>query len=460
MPSESRVLRCGNCGANLSPIPGQNVVECGYCAQATYLTATEVNAPARELAAAQARPEPNTLHENLLQGPSSVSPRGRGMRLTTRDMKIEALVPADRAIWPVRGAASTTYGGSWSPSAMVGPPKVFPRYGDIGGAWAPSSSSSPVEWVELEFSSEYPVTALRVYETNKSGSVYAVVDRTSGEELLYAGPPDPRTVSCALEVTLDGPRVIRTLRVYLTNMPGYAEIDTVALLARDVLPLAARPMIPPPTKELSVGAAGWLFAIGLLCVISGVIAAVTTLDSQSSSSPPASTVYIAPAPQALDGTVITVDSPTLEALYARRPEWAFSVVDFSSEYGSPANGAIQALGPPNVYPRSGDIPEAWAPRTSEGGLEHITVAFGSGVPARSVVWVATFNPGAVVRVDDVSNPSAAVTLWQGSDPSTDRDAAAVELVLGTPRSITALRLYLDTSRIISWNEIDAIGLIP
>lgn len=458
MPSESRVLRCGNCGANLSPVPGQNVVECVYCAQVTYLTATEVNAPQRELAAANARPSPNTLHENLLQGPGSITPHGRGTRLTTRDMKVEQLVPADRAIWPVRGAASTTYGGSWSPSAMVGPPKVFPRYGDIGGAWAPSSSSSPVEWVELTYSSELPVTALRVYETNKAGSVYAVVDCTSGEELLYAGSPDPRTVSCALEVTLPGPRVIRTLRVYLTNQPGYAEIDTVALLARDVLPLAARPMIPPPTRELSVGAAGWIFVIGLLCVISGVIAAVT-MGGSGSSMPGTATVMPATG-EVLSGTVITVGSPTLEALQARRPEWAFEVVDFSTEYGSPNNAAAQALGAPNVYPRYGDIAEAWAPRSADDGLQHVTVRFGSGVPARSVVWVSTFGPGAVVRVDDVSNPASAVTLWQGSDPSAGRDASVVELVLAQPRAIQALRIYVDTNLVSGWEEIDAIGLIP
>lgn len=457
MPSESRVLRCGNCGANLSPVPGQNVVECVYCAQVTYLTATEVNLPQRELDAAAARPEPNTLHENLLQGPGSMPAKGRGVRLTTRDMKVEQLVPADRAIWPARAAASTTYGGSWSPSAMVGPPKVFPRYGDIGGAWAPSSSSSRVEWVELEFTSEYPVTALRVYETNKAGSVYAVVDRTSGEELLYAGAPDPRTVSCALEVSLDGPRVIRTLRVYLTNQPGYAEIDTVALLARDLLPLAARPMIPPPTKELSVGGAAWLFALGLLCVIGGVAAAITLLDS----SPSSETATVMPAVgQALSGTVITVDSPPLEAVLARNPEWAFEVVDFSTEYGSPNNAASQALGPPNVYPRFGDITEAWAPRSADDGLQHITVRFGSGVPARSVVWLSTYGPGAVVRVDDVSSPNGAVTLWQGSDPSAGRSASVVELVLGTPRVIQTLRIYLDTNLVSGWEEIDAIGLIP
>ena len=96
MPSESQVRRCGNCGANLSPVPGQNVVQCKYCAQPTYLTATIVNAPQDELDTAAAHPERRTgIHETLLRGPGSTPPKGRGVRLSTRDMKVEALVPQD-----------------------------------------------------------------------------------------------------------------------------------------------------------------------------------------------------------------------------------------------------------------------------------------------------------------------------------------------------------------------------
>jgi len=113
-----------------------------------------------------------------------------------------------------------------------------------------------------------------------------------------------------------------------------------------------------------------------------------------------------------------------------------------------------------VYPRTGDIPEAWAPRSADAGVQHITVSFGAAIPVRAVVWLATFGPGTVVRVDDVSNPSGAVTLWTGTDPSAGQDACAVEPTLAAPRTIQALRLYLDTTYIPGWNELDAIGLIP
>lgn len=454
MPSESSVLRCGNCGANLSPVPGQNVVQCSYCSQATYLTQTVVNAPQQELAAAAAPGGTRGLHEQLLAGPGSTPQKARGTRLTTRDMTREQLIPVERAIWPVRASASTTYGGSWSPSAMVGPPKVFPRYGDIGGAWAPSSSSSRVEWVELEYNTEFPVTGLRVYETLKSGNVYAVVDHTSGDELLFAAAVDPRSESCALEVTFDSARVIRRLRVYLTNTNGYTEIDTVALLARDPLPLDARPHVPPPTKELSVSGAMWVFFGVLAVLIAGVIYAVKQDSSDS-------TALMSAPTSALQGATILIGNEPLEAIAARNPRWAISVVDVSSEYSGDGNAAVQALGAPNVYPRAGDIPQAWAPLSADAGIQHITLHFGEARPTSAVFWLETYNPGAVVRIDDLTDPAQPVTLFTGVSPSRGRSGAmAVEIRLPQPRSMHTVRLYLDTAAIVGWNEIDAVALMP
>jgi hypothetical protein len=35
-----------------------------------------------------------------------------------------------------------------------------------------------------------------------------------------------------------------------------------------------------------------------------------------------------------------------------------------------------------------------------------------------------------------------------------------EVTLPAPRSISAVRLVLDTRRVAGWNEVDAIGLVP
>ncbi|MCA9532292.1 MAG: discoidin domain-containing protein [Sandaracinaceae bacterium] len=455
MPSESTVLRCGNCGANLSPVPGQNVVQCEYCAQATYLTQTVMNMPGvgREQPAAS---RDSDLHARMMEGPTARPAKGRGRRLTTRDGSREVLCPVERAIWPKHATASTTYGGSWSPSAMVGPPKVFPRYGDIGGAWAPSSSNSRVEWVCVEYDSTQPVTGLRVYETYNSGRVYAVVDQTDGEELVYYGEVSPKSESCALDVTFDAPRVVRKLRVYLTNTSGYTEIDTVALLARDPLPLEQRPYIPPPTKELSVGGAMWAFALVIVGLVVGVVVAVRGCNGSGESSQQ----YAVPT-STLPGTTILMGTEPLSEIQRRGPRWASSVVDFSSEYTSDGNSAQRATGAPDVYPTAGDLPNAWATRLADGGIQHITLRYAEPVLTTAVFWLETYNPGAVVRVDDVSDPAQVVTLFSGIEPTRGvTGAAAVEVRLPEPRSIHTVRLYLDTNAVTGWNEIDAVALIP
>ena len=86
--------------------------------------------------------------------------------------------------------------------------------------------------------------------------------------------------------------------------------------------------------------------------------------------------------------------------------------------------------------------------------------FASPVRAQAITWVETFNPGAIARVDDVSDPSTPVNVWEGAVSAPGPHATVWTLTLPAPRVITALRLVLDTSRVAGWNEIDAIGLIP
>ena len=77
-----------------------------------------------------------------------------------------------------------------------------------------------------------------------------------------------------------------------------------------------------------------------------------------------------------------------------------------------------------------------------------------------MVWAETYNPGAVVRVDDVCDPSNPVALWQGRATVTSLPADVAQVALVAPRTISAIRLVLDTRLVAGWNEIDAIGLIP
>ena len=80
--------------------------------------------------------------------------------------------------------------------------------------------------------------------------------------------------------------------------------------------------------------------------------------------------------------------------------------------------------------------------------------------AASVVWAETFNPGAVVRLDDTSDPANPVVLWEGAAGSIPAMAVVGEVTLDAPREISAVRVLLETHRVTGWNEIDAVGLAP
>ena len=55
--------------------------------------------------------------------------------------------------------------GMWSVKQLLGPPTVYPAYGDINGVWAAATTSGGTEWVELGFEAPMYVYGIEVYET-------------------------------------------------------------------------------------------------------------------------------------------------------------------------------------------------------------------------------------------------------------------------------------------------------
>lgn len=450
MPIETSVTRCGNCGANLQPHPASAFLTCEYCEQITWLTPTEsTRSVASSPRAAGPQSPDGSVHALLLRGPSQ-PPHGHAARRTPAEMKGHEAAFVDRAVWPVRAQASSTFGGSWSPSAVLGVPRVFPRCGDIGGAWAPGPSVSEVEWLEVEFSIDSPVNLLRVFETNKPGSTFAVVDFTEGETLLYAGALESRDEASVLEVAITPPRVIRRVRVYVANR-GWAEIDTVGLLTAQPLPQAQRVVAPVGTAKKSLS---WVVAMLVFGVVSACGAGMVLWGS---SRPSASAPLERPS-AVLGGASLAYATPLPDALAARGILWASAVREFSSQFSSTRNAATAVLGAPDVYPTHEDLSGAWAPAEKNAGGEWIVVEFSGAPLASAIVWAETFHPGALARVDDLSDPEAPVVLWEGVTASPGDTAVLGELRLPTPRAIRALRFVLDTRRADGWNELDAIGL--
>jgi len=457
MPRETNVTRCGNCGAALERRPGQSSLECAYCRQTTWLAPTTAAVPVAPVAPSSDGSA--SLHQRLLQGPGGAA-HGAGVRYSPAQMASRDAWSFERGLWPSGAHASSTFGGSWSPSALLGPPRVYPRCGDIGGAWAPGPSRSAVEWVELEFAHELPVTAVRVFETNRPGSTFAVVDLTHGEQLLYEGMPRTESGARVLEVAVDPPRVVRRLRVYVVN-PGWAEIDTVGLLAAAPLPEALRVRRPPPVRNgcLSV-AAGLSIVAFALAVIGAAVWKGSARGPASGRAGSSSRLAPRPRPSVTVGQASIVRSPVdVDELMARSVWWASEVIGFSSEYSSTANAAAGVRFAPDVYPRHGDMAAAWASSETDAGEEWIEVRFASPVSAVSVLWLETFNAGAVTRVDDVTDPAAPAVLWEGA-PTRMAGSVVAEVLLPARRTIGAVRLVLDSRAVPGWNEIDAIGLVP
>lgn len=391
------------------------------------------------------------LHERLLRGPLGEG-HGDAVRYDAAQMAARDPVSLTRGVWPSAARASSSFGGGWSPAALVGPPRVFPRSGDIAGAWAPQSQHSPVEWVEVEYAVAVPVSALRVFETNRAGSTYAVVDCTDGARLLYAGAPTSGRGAQVLEVTVAPPRVIRRARVYVVNR-GWSEIDTVGLLSAEVLPEPLRTRAAPVSY---VGRAAGCLLVAIALVGALVTAIAWSARPEARGRPP---MPSRPA-QSLANTSMRFSNADPRALLARRVVWASAVTSFSTEYSTSRNAARGVVGPPDVYPRHGDLDGAWASHETDLGPEWIEVRFPLPVRAASVVWVETFNPGAVVRLDDVSDPANPVVLWEGAAGRIPAMAVVGEVTLDAPRTISAVRMVLDTRRVAGWNELDAIGLAP
>ena len=156
--------------------------------------------------------------------------------------------------------------------------------------------------------------------------------------------------------------------------------------------------------------------------------------------------------------------PEHSAVPAPRPiVWASSVRGFSSQYDDPSWAATQVLGAPNVFPRHGDIPQAWASRGPDDPAEWIEVEFGQTSSIAAVVVYETYNPGAIGRVVLISEGGAIVEAPMGQAVEETSPEGSVhrrfELAC-TPYRVRRVRLEFDSMRVPGWNEIDAIGIVP
>ena len=139
----------------------------------------------------------------------------------------------------------------------------------------------------------------------------------------------------------------------------------------------------------------------------------------------------------------------------RRPSEAASKQDTSSS--KRAWGPEQATGAPDTA-AAGDFQTAWASLLPDGGPEWLEVEFPKSVVIGEVRIRETFNPGAISKITAFLNSREEVLLWEGE---ANAMPAPADMAVKPNSGILSnrIKIYLDTTRVQGWNEIDAVELI-
>jgi hypothetical protein len=119
-------------------------------------------------------------------------------------------------------------------------------------------------------------------------------------------------------------------------------------------------------------------------------------------------------------------------------------------------GTEQVLGPPDTS-TAGDAPTAWASLQPNAGPEWLVLGFDNAVDVAQVRIRETYNAGAISKVTAVVN-GAEVVLWEGTASKAKGIRDFVVPVSGNVRGDSVI-VHLDTTRVSSWPEIDAVELV-
>jgi hypothetical protein len=128
--------------------------------------------------------------------------------------------------------------------------------------------------------------------------------------------------------------------------------------------------------------------------------------------------------------------------------------------GSKRNwGHEQAAGEPDTT-QPGDIQTAWASKAPDGGEEWIQLDYDRAVDLKQVNVVESHNPGAISKVVAVMPDGSESPIWEGTmDPSAQNELVSSDFQVGGKVRAQSVKVYLDTSRVPGWNEIDAVQII-
>jgi len=151
--------------------------------------------------------------------------------------------------------------------------------------------------------------------------------------------------------------------------------------------------------------------------------------------------------------------------YSQKTFWASRVIAFSSEYSdantTKENRAIQALGRPNKLPLFGETVCAWQPMTQDNPQEEfLIVGFDTLMPIRQVAIAENAGQGCLVKVEAFDEYDNIRPLWINKASPSSEIGKMTNIILPKLSNfkVRGIKIILNTSKVIGWNQIDAIGI--
>jgi len=122
-------------------------------------------------------------------------------------------------------------------------------------------------------------------------------------------------------------------------------------------------------------------------------------------------------------------------------------------------GPEQATGPPDTWPRFGDVVTAWASLTEDAQDEWLLLEYAEPIRPYAALVYATYNPGAISRLTAFRLDGTEVELWKGKDPTPVGAPKGVSIIpFRINFKTNRIKIYLASKSVSGWNEIDAVGL--
>lgn len=88
----------------------------------------------------------------------------------------------------------------------------------------------------------------------------------------------------------------------------------------------------------------------------------------------------------------------LSSLKAQEIQWANKLIKYTSDLGGKQYGIKRVLGKPDVFPQTGNSPNAWTPKNSLNGREIIVVGFEKTQTVKQIAVFENLNAGCVNRM--------------------------------------------------------------